>query len=861
MMESTPAMPTGAATTTAVRRSNNRKITSSEENGQGNGTVLPLHHNNGINDPSTKGYKKRRRKRRNKPLYCCGMKVDVPVVGVATILLSGALLLVMLGSNSFRRVSTADGGDAPPGTPFHHHFDHQDIVHHKQLSHRRKNRRQLDAFEQEEEDGFRKPKLQRAGREEPESGAAVVIPESHIREIIYERHPSHEIYDVVVAGAGPSGLTAALFAARAGLRVHVLGSPATGLLSQTKLLDNFPSFVGAGDGAGAVARSGPEWVETTRAQAASWGATFGPPGLLAASMERQRIVTKPGNTHDGEEEKKDVFFAITTADRTEVRAWSVIAASGATPRTLGLPGEDALWGVSLHNCAICDGHLYTGTPEAPKTVLVVGGGDAALDGALLLARYATRVVLVHRRDEFLSAHNPAGLARVRATPNIELRTPNVVTEWITKDDDPTQLVGARLVSSERSLAGDTDGARTTVDIDGAFVMIGAAPNTEWTKTVGIALDEEGLIRTTRDLPRRTDPRDSSGGMVTASSVPGLFAAGEVTDNIYKQAITAASAGAQAAIDAERWLREHRGVTGTADVTTGGDDGTTTDTAAAARTTGDSDPVGCDLVSEDCIKSIVGKHPVVVFSKQWCPYCKKALEALSRAGLPEGSETLLVIDLTKRSNTIEIQSTLQQMTGRRTVPNVFVGGISIGGGDETHSLQQDGKLVHMLKKAKALGDHPTDSVSGSNVQEDIKTESRRKAAEEEEEETARPPAKRSSTEREICDLASEDCFRTIVAKYPILLFSLSWCPECKRSLELLDRIGITVDMIHVIDLDDYPDIALTIRAHMKAMTGRPSVPNLFVGGDFVGGFRRTSEMHEAGELVPKFEGIGALPRSS
>lgn len=685
------------------------------------------------------------------------------------------------------------------------------------------------------------------------------LPSSPIR-VIYENNKNknsmNDIYDVVIAGAGPSGLTAALFASRAGLKVHVLGSASTGLLSQTKRLDNFPSFVG-GNG---NTLSGPDWVEATLAQAKSWGASFGPPGLFATSMERQRIAL---SGHDQEE--NDVFFSLTTADKTEIRGWSVIVASGATPRTLGLPGEDKLWGVSLHNCAICDGHLYQGTEKVPTTVLVVGGGDAALDAALLLARYATKVILVHRREEFSSAHNLASLNAVRSTSNIEVLTPFVVNKWITKNDDPSQLVGAELLPPATSA---TESKKRHVDIDGAFVMIGATPNTKWMKNVGIALDEEELIQTTAKLhtPAHQIPSSS---MITASSVPGLFAAGEVTDNIYKQAITAAAAGAQAAIDAERWLREQRGVNGM----TSSNAGSGNHVGAASTSERKLEPVSievdetsdhgdtqsdnysygvdkCDLVSADCVRSIVGAYPVVVFSKPWCPFCRKAMEALSRAGLSEQSDKLLVIDLSKHSNSQDIQSTLQKMTGRRTVPNVFVGGKSIGGGDETHAFQQSGKLVPMLVEAGALGDH--------NDAE--KAEKQRKMQQDKKEavETKnKPPTTRhSSSESESCDLSSEECIREIVNKYPILLFSLSWCPECKQTLQLLSRMGIDDHEIHIIDLDDYKEVALNIRAHMKTLSGRRSVPNLFVGGENFGGFQKTFELRETGELAAKFAAVGA-----
>jgi glutaredoxin 3 len=113
---------------------------------------------------------------------------------------------------------------------------------------------------------------------------------------------------------------------------------------------------------------------------------------------------------------------------------------------------------------------------------------------------------------------------------------------------------------------------------------------------------------------------------------------------------------------------------------------------------------------------------------------------------------------------------------------------------------------------------------------------------------------TENEGEHCDLLSEDCFKEIVQKYPVLMFSLSWCPECKRSLELLDRMGVRP---HIIDLDDYKPISQDIRYHMLQMTGRRSVPNLFIDGEYIGGFTRTYEMYEKGELLPKFQKVGAI----
>jgi thioredoxin reductase (NADPH) len=651
---------------------------------------------------------------------------------------------------------------------------------------------------------------------------------------VLRRKNDLEIYDIVVAGAGVAGLSSALFAARAGLKVLVLGS-SQGLLSQTKQLDNFPSFLGdrGSSGSNSVPASGESWLEATRRQAEDFGAMFAPPGLLATAIERSRLAGEEDDDINLRDNQS--FFTLKTA-LDEYHAWSVIVASGATPKTLNLPNEGNLWGVSLHNCAICDGHLYTGKD---KHVLVVGGGDAALDAAIMLARYAGHVTLVHRRNEFTSANNPASLQIVKSTPNIEILTPFVVERWKTDHDNPTQLLGAMLKDQRGGMTKD-------IQIDGAFVMIGANPNTEWIYDIGIDLDDEGLIQ----LPYQKQFADVKNGstFTTQSSVPGIFAAGEVTDRIYKQAITAAGSGAEAAIDAERWLRERHGVTFRESVRKRKPSMVVhnpsiknvrrenallepkhrqkRDSISQGQNEARSDE-GCDLATPDCIQSIVHEHPVVVFSKPWCPFCRKALEALSAAGVKEP----YVIDLSQYSNTQKIQSTLQQLTGRRTVPNVFVGSKSIGGGDETAGLLRTNELIQLLQVAGAL---PTEQ--------------------EKSEDARNPQAGKLQDGKEACDLLSEDCFNEVVSKYPVLIFSLSWCPECKQSLELLRRIGVKP---HIIDLDDYKPISQDIRLHMLNMTGRRSVPNLFISGEYIGGFRRTSEMHEKGELIPRFEKAGVV----
>lgn len=583
------------------------------------------------------------------------------------------------------------------------------------------------------------------------------------------------IHDIVIAGSGPAGLTAALFGARAGLDVVVLGSE-TGLLSETQHLDNFPSYTEG---------NGPAWLKATKQQALHFGAKFATPGVLATELQRTPVVQETG------------LFTLTTTSANsrekQIHAWSVIVASGATPRHLGLPKEDLLWGKTLHNCAICDGHLYL-----DKTVLVVGGGDSAMDAAILLARYAKQVYLVHRRTQ-LSGKNQAAVDVARSTVNIQILLPYAVEQW--ELDSEHQLRGVRIQNTNNK------NDEQVLSIDGAFVMIGATPNTDWLKN-SIHLDLEGFVQLEG---------------ATQTSVSGIFAVGEVSDNIYKQAITASAAGAQAAIDAERWLRETHGVHKHVAVPHAPKVlGTKTNPQPEVkkeeeRILADSDR-NCDLTKEDCITRIVNSHPVVVFSKSWCPYCRKALEALSAAGVPDP----FIVDLTSNPQTREVQEVLKSMTKRRTVPNVFVGGKSIGGGDETAGLQAKGALVPLLIEAGALEKPSTN-------------------------------AEETEGNGESCNLAEQSCIEQIIQKHPVVMFSLAWCPECKRTLELLRNIGAKTP--HIIDLDDYKPISQDIRQHMMTRDGRRSVPNLYIGGEFFGGFVQTKRLYEEGKLTSKLREVG------
>ncbi|KAL3932883.1 MAG: hypothetical protein SGBAC_010643 [Bacillariaceae sp.] len=621
--------------------------------------------------------------------------------------------------------------------------------------------------------------------------------------------PSDVEYDIAILGAGPAGLSAAIYGARAGLQVVVLGS-VVGLLSETPLLENFPGWYPTGQEGGSMAYTGENWLKMARNQAHQLGASFAMPGLLAQSVEIKSQGT-------GKQ-----FSIFTQLDSFEAK--SVIVASGATSKRLDLPHEESLWGRHLHNCAICDGPSYHG-----KDVIVVGGGDAAIDAAIYLSRQCQKVTLVHRRNTFDKVKALASLKLVKQIPNIEIMTPYVVKEWNTKksidaiDDEDVVLTGVTLKNVEH-------GQVHQISCDGSFLMIGATPNTDWISN-RVTLEENGIIRL------NSDDSSNTAGMVSATSVEGIFAAGEVIDAKYKQAITAAAEGSQAALDAERWLRSQQNGSGTrvaAKIAMQEPQGAVKKDHQAPITEPEKERElendDCNLTDKDCITHIVQKYPVVLFSKPWCPFCRKALEALSIAGLPKP----YVVDLSQYPNTFDIQSTLASMTGRRTVPNVFVGGSSIGGGDETVALQAAGKLRPLLVKVGAIDAEPA-------PEEDLETID------------FGPPPNGDYG----CDLATLECVQKIVSKYPLVLFSLSWCPECHRMLELLGTVGISNP--HIIDLDDYKGNGRDrkIRASLVELARSNQVPSLFLNGEALGRFHNVVELNQSQKLVPKLKVAGLL----
>ena len=307
------------------------------------------------------------------------------------------------------------------------------------------------------------------------------------------------IENTIIVGSGPAGYTAALYMARADLDPLVIeGFAWGGLLQQTTDVENFPGFP--------EGIMGPEMMQRFRDQAERFGARLETDE--ATSVE----LSAGGAPHK-----------VWVGDELHL-AKTVVLAMGAEHRKLGVPGEQELSGRGVSYCATCDAAFFKDVPT-----LIVGGGDSAMEEAMFLAKFASKVVVVHRRDEFRAS--AIMLDRARAVPNLEFLTPYVVDEFVAGEAGP--LAVARLRHSG-------DDSIRELEIGGAFIAVGHDPQSHLVSGQ-VELDDDGYVKTD--------------GRSTKTNLPGVFAAGDLVDHTYRQAITAAGSGCQAALDAEWYLRD------------------------------------------------------------------------------------------------------------------------------------------------------------------------------------------------------------------------------------------------------------------------------------------------------------------
>jgi thioredoxin reductase (NADPH) len=308
---------------------------------------------------------------------------------------------------------------------------------------------------------------------------------------------SETIRDTVIIGSGCAGLTAAIYTARANLKPLVLeGHEPGGQLSITTLVENFPGWP--------EGIQGPQLIENMKLQASRFGAEFRMGHLASADLSKRPFALKIGSD--------------------TIHARTLIIASGASARWLGLPSEQALIGHGVSSCATCDGFFFSG-----KDIAVVGGGDSAMEEALFLTRFATKVSLLHRRDQFRASR--IMLDRAIAHPKIEFRANTVIDEVLGVEQK--EVSGLRIRDT-------VTGAASTLNISGLFLGIGHIPNAKMFEGQ-IDLDEDGYVKTTDNVFTR---------------VPGVYSCGDVQDRRYRQAITAAGSGCMAALEVEKYLEGH-----------------------------------------------------------------------------------------------------------------------------------------------------------------------------------------------------------------------------------------------------------------------------------------------------------------
>jgi thioredoxin reductase (NADPH) len=309
-----------------------------------------------------------------------------------------------------------------------------------------------------------------------------------------------DIENVVIVGSGPAGYTAALYTSRADLEPLVVeGFAWGGLLQQTTDVENYPGYP-----KGVL---GPEMMQDFRDQAERFGTRF-----ITDDATRLELSDEPGGVH-----------VVHVGDQ-QIRTRAVVLAMGAEPKKLGVAGEEELAARGVSYCATCDAAFFRGADT-----IVVGGGDTAMEDATFLAKFAGKVYVVHRRPEFRAS--AIMLQRAKDTDNIELLTPYVVQCLLPADNG---TLGKAVLTNTQ------DGSTRELEVTGTFIAIGHRPNSQLVEGQ-LDLDEEGYVQ----VERRS----------TRTRLPGVFAAGDLTDRVYRQAVTAAGTGCMAALDAEAYLRD------------------------------------------------------------------------------------------------------------------------------------------------------------------------------------------------------------------------------------------------------------------------------------------------------------------
>jgi thioredoxin reductase (NADPH) len=307
------------------------------------------------------------------------------------------------------------------------------------------------------------------------------------------------VENVIIIGSGPAGYTAALYTARANLEPFVVeGFAWGGLLQQTTDVENYPGFP--------AGITGPELMQHFRDQAERFGARLETDDVTSVELSAD------GGLHK------------VWVDSELHLARTVVLSMGAQHRKLGVPGEEELGGRGVSYCATCDAAFYRDVPT-----IIVGGGDSAMEEAMFLSKFASKVLIVHRREEFRASK--IMLERARAIGNIEWVTPYAVEQFASGDEGSLKVAHLR---------NTVDGSERQLEISGAFIAVGHDPQSQLVAGQ-VELDESGYVVTQ--------------GRSTLTNLPGVFAAGDLVDHTYRQAITAAGTGCQAALDAEWYLRD------------------------------------------------------------------------------------------------------------------------------------------------------------------------------------------------------------------------------------------------------------------------------------------------------------------